>query len=154
MEYIPLTFTPKESLQLLKEHNPQFWEVDLVKPRISILVKVINHGCSLTKALEITLKKTETMADCIIAMAAYQQIMNEQVNKYKSNLKAQEQIRTQKLYLNNDKKISHEHWVILTHYYNTKMSQLETEKKELLQDKDVCRALKVEFETVEPNSRS
>ncbi|MGB5818848.1 MAG: hypothetical protein WBG90_05135 [Saonia sp.] len=148
METLPLIFDPKESLELVKHHNPKLWEVDLVKPTTSILVKVINMGTTLTKALNQCIQENQTMVDRILTMAAYQNIMDKEIKRYRRICGEIDQILKQQEYLNSNRTISEKDKVTLSEFYEKKLRELKADRKSLLRNKEVCRELKVDFETV------
>lgn len=148
---LKLNFTTKESLDLVKLHNPEMWQCDLLRPVNNLLAFSATHRLSYTDALRAMTKVKSKMARKIYLMAAFQHIMDSKVKEYH---KTNEQIQ---MYAKQLVHLIHAPWdkdckEELKEHYEDRLHCLREKRGKLLSIKEVQMSLKVESETIKPSS--
>lgn len=152
MKPLQLAFHPKEALELVKQHNPQDWALDIYRPLMEILSIERQKQMGLSKAMDQVISLNNSLADNIYTLAAYQRIMELKVDQYKKAVDQINQINTQLLHLDSNKVMTEADMTTLREFYHGRLKELEAKRQELLLDKGVCRELNVIYEEVVPTA--
>lgn len=143
-----LEFSPSDSLDMVQYVNPSLWLVDIQKPVTQIITYRSMHKITCNQALDAILAVKHNMADKILAMAAFQFIMDEKVKMYNEAVANINSINNQMLYTQNSKLTSASEKAQLMEYYQDQLKKYEQEREDLLQQPDVCKAIEVQYNTV------
>tara|TARA_R110002126_G_scaffold110951_3_gene248692 strand:+ start:519 stop:998 length:480 start_codon:yes stop_codon:yes gene_type:complete len=143
-----LEFSPVDCLEMVKEVNPTFWTVDLVKPCTQLMKYRSLHKISHQQALDACLAVTRNMAENILFLAAHQHIIMEKVTMYNDAVENIALYQEQLLHLNNNTKISENEKRTLREFYQDKLQDLEQEREKLLLIQEVRNQLQVNYDVV------
>lgn len=152
MKPLQLAFHPKEALELVQEHNPKEWCLDIYKPFTDILRIEREKQMGLSKALDKVISLNNSLADNIYTLAAYQRIMELKVDQYKKTVDLINQINTQLLHLDTNKIMTESDKSTLREFYHGRTKELEAKRYSLLSEPAVCRELNVIYEEVIPTA--
>lgn len=147
MTEIPLLFDPKESLEILKYHNPEFWEVDIISQKIDILQQVNPFKISHSKALGNCIRDCKTMAERILVMAAYQNIMDQKAVHYQNTCDKIARVEFQIKHLTDSVTISEADMMIIGEFYYDELLRLLVIRKDCLATPELCRHLQVQYDS-------
>lgn len=147
---IALTFTPEESLSMIKAHAPNRWLIDLAVYNRTLLEVQKLKNCCLQTALKSYLKFSQNQATKIYVLASYQHIMDK-IEEYATITSQITKYTEQLLALPNSKGSTQADKQLLTKHFQDKLTKLNARKQQLLKYPEVVNNLEVTAETVPPN---